>query len=189
MDLNVAARALPGGLEAEARMGHVDGLRSGVAFQAELALLAPFQQVEVDGAVRRVANGTSFHQYGSVLIRKWPLLFHVAGSAYVGSGALQFPSRKRAVRVVAIGALERTFIDPMPDWKLKLRLDLPVAGITELRLFLAQQAIIQPIVLRGTFGNREIRFQSRGRFGYILPYIQPVEIVAVVASYCRPQVL
>ena len=120
-------------------MRHVDGLRSGVALQAELALLASFQQVEVDRAVRRVADSASFHQHSSVLICKWPFLFRVAGGAYFGPDAPQVPSRQRAVSIVAIGALDQALIDPMPDWKLKLRLDIPVAGITELRLFLAQQ--------------------------------------------------
>ena len=89
VNFDVTARALTCLLKAEPGMRYIDGLWFNVAFQAQLPLLPPYQQVLVDGSMRRMAGGASFHPNCGMFIHKWSPFFDVAGIAAVGACRFQ----------------------------------------------------------------------------------------------------
>ena len=75
----MAARALAAGLEAEAAVRHAGLIMEpGVALQAKLPPLAPYQQHAVGAAVRGMARGAALHFHRRMLIDVRPALFRVA---------------------------------------------------------------------------------------------------------------
>ncbi len=101
----MASNAFTAGLEAQAPVRHLRGVKFRMALQAELAAFAPHQQHPVVASVRIVASRAAFHFHRGMLVDKRPALFHVALHAGFRSSANQAGCVHASVRVVAIGAL------------------------------------------------------------------------------------
>ena len=105
--------------------------------------------------MRNVARQATLDFYGLVLENKGPLLVGVAGKAdgiLRGRGADLFRTSS-AVRIMAIGALQQTFVNAMVKRHFELCLLLQMAGVAELRLRFDQQEFLGTGVVRGMAGN------------------------------------
>ena len=115
----------------------------GVALQTEHIDQADFEQPGIGRAVRRMATTASFGLYRHMLVYKRPLLVDMALVAN------EIPARQRAdltnepgaMRVVAIVALNQTFIDTMVKRFREICLGGDVAPVAQLGLALHQQVL------------------------------------------------
>ncbi len=107
-----------------------------MALQAEDIKVAGLKQVRIWGAMRRMARFTAF--------RLDRLVFEDEGALLVGVAreADGIPRRRRpklfpyesSMGVMAVRALNQSFIDTMVEGHVELRLHLQMAGIAEFRL-------------------------------------------------------
>jgi len=142
-----------------------------VALQAQQIDVAHAQHVRVGSAVRNVAGRAAFDLHGLVLEDKRSLFVSVAGEAnrvLCGRRAHLLRSR-RAVRIVAIGALHQAFVHPMVKGHFELRFLLQMAGVAKLWLLLGQQEV---------FGGRVVR-RMTGNAAHIVLRVQRVDGVHV----------
>lgn len=102
------------------------------------------QQPRILRAVRRMASGATLSPDRSVLEREWPTHINVALGAdgvLVGRGS-QIDQIERAVRVMAVGALDQAFIHPVVNRQIELRFLVSVAPVAEPRLRSLQEVFL-----------------------------------------------
>ena len=111
-----------------------------MARQAEQVHIAHLEQVNVGRAVRRVAYDAAFDPHRLMLVDEWPAFIGVAVIADLAfrDRSAQLVRSFRAVRVMAIGALDQAFVHAMSKRHRKLGSLLLVARVTKLRLRLHQ---------------------------------------------------
>ena len=77
---------------------------------------------------------------------EWAALFRMTIDADFPGCLTQHRLIVGAVRVVTIRALHQSFRNAMVCWQRKLRLKRRMAGVTQLRLRLPEQALVEPPV-------------------------------------------
>ena len=114
-----------------------------MALQAEQVDVTELEHVGIRPAVRQMARLASINLYGSVLVDEWPLLVGVALEAnrILGGGSAHLFGACCAVHVVAIAALDQSFIHPVMERHIKLSFLLKVAAVAQLWLGLDEQEI------------------------------------------------
>ena len=128
----MTANALAAGLESQPAMRNLClGVISGMALQAKLAAFPAHQQHAVGTAVRIVARDAALDLYSRMFEHKRPALLHVALDASFRSGIVQAGHIPRAMRVVAVRALQQTFRNTMMLRLRKLRLNGLMAGVAQ----------------------------------------------------------
>ena len=120
---DMAANAFAAGLEAQATMRHLRGVKFRMAFQAKLATLAPHQQHPVVAPVRIVARRAAFHFHRGMLVDKRPALLHVALHAGFRSCANQAGCIDAPVRIVAVRTLHQPFGNAVVHRQMKISLE------------------------------------------------------------------
>ena len=134
-------------------------LESGVTLQAELAAFAADQQHSIGTAMRTVTGDTAAaiarDLSRRVLIDKGPVLLDMACRASFGDRLDQIGSAWRAMRVMTIRALDRSFRNAMVYRQGELRLNCAVAAVAELRLRGLQQFVAKPSGLVRTGNDLE----------------------------------
>ena len=116
-----------------------------MALQAEDIEVAGLEQVRIGRAMRRMACFAAFCLDRLVLEDEGSLLVGVAREAD------SIPRRRRpkllpdepSMGVMAVRALNKSFLDPVVEGHVELRLHLKVAGVAELRLCFHQQEVIR----------------------------------------------
>lgn len=156
---------MAGGAVAEARVGHVVGsgrrlnpitlpsefTRSGVALQAKRENRRPPKKPGVHRPVRHVTRRAAVHPHRRVLKGEGPPLVDVALQARFLVAQARFhhfwplprcPSGGlRPVGVMAIGALDNAFVDPVLDGHRELRPNTGVTAVAEISLLTGQQGL------------------------------------------------
>lgn len=133
--------------------------RGSVARQAEQIHIAHLEQVNVGRAVRHVAYGAAFDPYRLMFVYEWPAFIGVAVIADLAfrDRSAQLMRSFRAVRVMAIGALDQAFVHAVSKGHGELRLLLLVARIAKRRLALHQQKLTRlRMVSRMARGARDV---------------------------------
>jgi hypothetical protein len=113
-----------------------------MAFQAEASYVAADQQKSVWRSMRGVATAASFKLLHRVFENPGTSFFGVAFIANVGVKFIHFSQAGPCpgpVRRMAIGALQRSLDDAMVVGKIELRLDIPMTGEAEIRVFFLQE--------------------------------------------------
>lgn len=107
-----------------------------MAFQAEQVDIAALEQTRIVGAVRRVAGNAAFSLDGRVLPRKRTGLVGMAAEAHLvlRRGSAQLASQEPAVLVVAVAAVDQSFVDAMMEGLGEIGLYFLVAGVAQRRL-------------------------------------------------------
>ena len=97
--------------------------RGSVALQAKQVDVAHFQHVRIGPAVRQMARLASINLDGSMLVHKRPLLVRVTLEAdrILRGGSPHLFRLHRTVHVVAITALDQSFIHAMMEGHVELR--------------------------------------------------------------------
>lgn len=106
-----------------------------------------------------VAYRAAFNPHRLMLIDKWPALIGVTVVADLSfrDRCAQLMRSFRAVRVMAIRALDETFIHPMPERHRELRFLLLMTAIAQLRLCLGEQELTRfRVMYRMAGGARNI---------------------------------
>ena len=114
---DMAANAFAAGLEAQATMRHLRGVKFRVAFQTKLAPLAAHQKHTVVAPMRIVASGAAFHLNRRMFVDKRSALLHVALHAGFRSSAHQAGCIYAPMRIVAVRTLHQPFGDAMVNWQ------------------------------------------------------------------------
>lgn len=124
---------------------------AGMALQAYGEHHGAPQQPGVCRSVRRMAGLAAIHSHGRVLEEKGPAVLSVAFEAglLVRRGVFYHPRprshspgrRGRAVRIVAICALDNAFIHSMLEGHVELRAHGSMAVVTEIRLCFGEQEL------------------------------------------------
>lgn len=104
-----------------------------MALQAEDIEVAGLEQVRIGGAVRRMTRFAAFCLDGVMFENEGPLLVGVAREAD------SIPRRRRpkllpdepSMGAMAVRALNKSFLDPVVEGHVELRLHLKVAGVAE----------------------------------------------------------
>jgi hypothetical protein len=109
-----------------------------MTLEAQEPSFAAQQKLAIDGAVRRMASGATLDLYRGMLKYKRPALFRMAVDASFPGCLAKHRLIVRAMRVVTVGTFHEPFRDAMMARQCELSLNRRMAGITELRLFLAQ---------------------------------------------------
>lgn len=122
-----------------------------MALQAEQVDVAQFQHVGIWSTVRQMACLASIDLYGRMLVHKRPLLVRVALEAdrILRGGGLHLLGLDCAVRIVAVRALDQTFVHTMMERHVELRLLLQMTCVTKFRLRLDQQVFFFHCMVRG----------------------------------------
>lgn len=116
-----------------------------VTLEAEKRL-GSLEEIVVHRAVGGMAVGAIFH-YVAVLENERPLLFHVAPCAgFLLGQANEHLLLATAVRIMTVGTCHLFLNDRMVGKKSVLYLYLRVAGIAELRHFVAAHFLLRPLV-------------------------------------------
>jgi hypothetical protein len=155
----VAAYALAAGLKTRpaVRNGCLPA-KSRVALQAEFASFPTDKHHAVNTSVRIVTGNTAFNFSRRVLIDERAVLVDVALCAGFRDGSNQIESIGRAMSVVTIRTLHRSFRNPVMHGQSKLRLHGSVTGVTELWLWRFQQAVAKPAhLIRTGYDLEELR--------------------------------
>lgn len=143
MNRDVAAGAFAAGLKTQPAVGNARRVvKSGVTLQAELASFTPNQKHSVRAAVRRVAGRAAQYLHRSVLVNVRPALLLVAIQATEKIRPVQAGAIQRAVRAMAIGALDQTLRDPMMYRQRELCLNRAVTTKAQRWFGLLQQAAV-----------------------------------------------
>ena len=81
-----------------------------------------------------MADSATF-DLGFVLVDEGPLLFGVAliANLVVTVGSTELMRQKSSMRIVAVGALQQSFVDAMVKWPGELSADIQMARVTEFR--------------------------------------------------------
>ena len=110
--------------------------RERVALQAEQVHLAHAQVAWIGGPVGRVTTATALGLHRHMLIHKWPLFVGMALDANrVAAGHRPYlPERSGAVDVVAVAALNETFVDAMVIRLREVGLGRHMASVAEFGL-------------------------------------------------------
>ena len=124
------------GLVVERRSaGSTTEARIRVALETEQIHVAYLQHVRVRATVDQMAGRAAIDFYGRMLVDEWALLF---GVALVANGVLRrgraHLRHHRSMDVVAVGALNQAFVDPMVKRHSELGLFAEVAGVAQFRL-------------------------------------------------------
>lgn len=181
----VTAGTLAAGLKTQPAMGHT-GLVviPGVALQAKLPPFTPHQQHAVGAAVRGVASGATLHFRRRVLIDIRPALLRMAVHATLKIRFVQAGVVQRAVRIVAVAALDQALRHAMMHGQRKLRLHGAMAVEAQRRLRLLQQAALQPANL-----VRKLRHliemalrRTQVAFALVFHFLHQVRGVALIAG-------
>src|SRR5580704_14182287 len=100
-----------------------------VALQAQQVHVAQLQHVRIGSAMHQVAGLAAVNLYRLVLEHKRPLLVRVALETHLilRGGSPHLPGLHRSMRIVAIGALNQSFINPMVERHVELRFLLEMA--------------------------------------------------------------
>ena len=109
-----------------------------MTLEAQESSFAAQQKLAIDGAVRRMASRATLDFYRGMLKHKRPALFGVAADASFPGGLSKHRLIVRAMRVVTVGTFHESFGHSMVARQCELSLNRRVAGVTELRLSLAQ---------------------------------------------------
>ena len=127
-----------------------------VAFQAHREHLRPGQQPRVRTPVRVVARRATLHPNRRMLMHKRSPLIGVAvhardvvaqPMAHHARRVRASPSRRRRpVRVMAVGAVNRAFVDAVFERQFKARTNVAVAFVTNLTLLVGKQ-VFEPLGL------------------------------------------
>ena len=177
--------------EAQAAVRNIRRQRIDVTLQTEEAPFAPQQELPVHRAMRRVTTCASLHFYGGVFKHKRSSFFRMAVDAAFPRRLSQHRLIIRAVCVVAVRAFHESFGNTVMRRQCKLRLNRRVARVTQLRLGLAQKALIQPPVLFGDSRRaREMSLsQWRFRLFFYVRSFHKVSRMTLQASHAMKLVL
>jgi len=118
-----------------AKMNHT------VTFHAEGPRIASNQHEPIRGSMRCMADAASFEFLGLVLEYPWPSLLWMTLVANVRVKFIDLPQtrpRTRAMGGMTVRAFHRPLDHPMVVRKIKFGLHVPVAGKTEIWVFLLQ---------------------------------------------------
>ena len=181
---DVAPNAFAAGLEAQAAMRNLRGVKFRMAFQAKLAPLAPHQQHPVVAPMRIVASGAAFHLHRRMLVDKRSTLLHVALHAGFRACAYQAGCIYASVRIVAVRTLHQAFRNAVVFRQGKLCLNRLVAPEAKCRLRLLQQAVMQPASLVGQLRQlKEIRLRVlQIALAQIFNFVHKVRGMALIAG-------
>ena len=158
----MAAHTLSAGLETQpaVRNGRLPA-KSRMTLQAEFASFPADKHHAVDASVRIVTGNTAFDFSRRVLVDERAVLVDVALCAGFRNGPDQVESIGRAMSVVTIRTLHRSFGNSMMHGQRKLRLYRSVTGIAELRLWRFQKAVSEPShLIRSGDDLEELRLGS-----------------------------
>ena len=113
----------------------------GVTLQAQQVHLAHAQKTWIRRTMRRVTTCTAVGLYGHMFIHKRSLFVDMAREANLVSigKSPDLPQGGRAMSIVAIAALNQTFVDAVVIGLAKVSLGSRMAAIAESRLRLNQQ--------------------------------------------------
>jgi len=114
------------------RVTHAGAKGNGVALKAKQVDVAAREQARVCRAVRDVACGASFGKLRGMLEDEWAGLFDMALQAdgILAGGGAQLRICEAAMLVVAIGALDQLFVNPVMKGLGKIRSDFSMAPVT-----------------------------------------------------------
>lgn len=116
-----------------------------MTLQAEQVHLVGSEKSRAGGPMRGMAADTAFRLHRQVLVNERSTLVGVAFETHLvlRRARSELPRHESAVLVVAIGALNQAFVDPVVEGTCELRTCLRVAGIAKLRLIHGQQAALR----------------------------------------------
>src|SRR5580765_7355859 len=144
VDGGVAARAVAARLKAEAAVRDSNlvllRMRIAMALQAQESGFTAVQKKPRCGAVRRVTDRAAFNPYGCMFEHEGSVLVHVAARARLPAGRGQRCEILRSVRIVAVGALPRSFIHSMMEGQRELCAHGGVASVAQDGLRLSEEA-------------------------------------------------
>jgi hypothetical protein len=114
-----------------------------MALQAELVHLGPGQQMRIGRAMGRVASHAALDLYRRMLVLERSSFVGMAieANCLLRSRGSKLMSLRRAVRIVAITALHKSFVYTVMGRLGKIRFHFTVAAITKLRLRRGQQVV------------------------------------------------
>ena len=136
------------GADGIGRKSAVKGRNRGVAGEAKLSRALMGQHMPVDRAMRLVAGCATFNPDRTMLIDEWPLLVSMAFEAgFILKPAKPCPWRL-LMSLVAVSALNDSFLNSVPLIERNLFCNLAMAGQTELVAFLCQQLILSHLRMR-----------------------------------------
>ena len=185
MNRGVAAHALAAGLKTQpaVRNGRLPA-KSRMALQAEFASFPTDKHHAVDASVRIVTRNTAFNFSRRVLVDERAVLVDVALCTGFRNGPDQIESIGRAMSVVTIRTLHRSFGNPMMHGQRKLRLYRSVTGVAELRLWRFQKAVSEPAhLIRSGDDLEELRLGGREfTLAWILVLTDEVRRMAGIAG-------
>jgi hypothetical protein len=97
-----------------------------------------------------MADSATF-DLGFVLVDEGPLLFGVAlvANLVVTVGSTELMRQKSAMSIVAVGALQQSFVDAVMKWPGELSAHIQMARVTELRRRLFEQELAFSCMVRG----------------------------------------
>ena len=112
-----------------------------MAFQTEQMLLRAHQHLGIHRTMRFVTTDAAFQAHGSMLEGKGAALVRVALGTrdFVAKGGFHLPGIQPSVGRVAVDAVDRAFLQAMPEGLGEGRLRFLVTGNTKLIGFLRQQ--------------------------------------------------
>jgi hypothetical protein len=155
-DVAQGARLEKAGLVVERRRtGRAAETGRGVTLQAEQIHVADLEHVRVGTAMNHVAGRATIHFDGRVLINKGALLVGMTleTNRVLRGGHTNLFGQRRSVDIVAIGALNKAFVDAMMKGHGELGFLLKVAGEAKLGLRLGKQVLGCFGVMRRVAGN------------------------------------
>ena len=106
-----------------------------MALQAKFAPFPADKHHTIDTSVGIVTGHTAFNFSRRMLVDEWAVLLDVALCAGIRNGPDEIESIGRAVSVVTIRTLHRSFGNPMMHGQRKLRLYRTVTGVAQLWLW------------------------------------------------------
>ena len=136
--------------------------KSRMALQAKFAPFPADKHHAVDTSVGIVTGHTAFNFSRRMLVDEWAVLLDVALCAGIRNGPDEIESIGRAVSVVTIRTLHRTFGNPMMHGQCKLRLYRTVTGVAQLWLWRFQKTVAKPAhLVRSGYDLEELRLGGR----------------------------
>lgn len=144
------------GLVVERRSaGSTTEARIRVALETEQIHVAYLQHVRVRATVDQMAGRAAINLHGRMLVDEWALLFGVAlvANGVLRRGRAHLLRHHRSMDVVAVGALNQAFVDPMVKRHRELGLFAEVARVAQFRLRLDKQVFPCRGVMRRMTGH------------------------------------
>lgn len=159
-----------------------------MAFQAEDVEIAGLEQTRIGRAMRRVARFAAFRLDHWMFENERPLLVHVAceTDGIPRCRGTQLLADEPAVRVMAIRALNKSFLDAMVKGHIELRFHFQVAAVAELGLRFCEKEVTCGGVMRGMAGYATeiiLAVGRAGKVGVVLPGSVAIQ-AALIYLFC-----